>query len=471
MYDSKKELSVEYDLPWIFTGRSGEVRINSQALYKYMKENTPYRISDRGNIFRYDGKIYCPISDREFKATIKDMLPVDYRNRRDWSAVFNEYKTDHPDFAEVELDANEDIIGFVNGVLSLSKMELVPYNEDHMLSRMVPCKYVPEKTLADAPLFDAFLDQLVDGDPLEKQFILEYLGAVISNVCGYRFKKMLILVGEGNTGKSVLRSLAIQLVGEANCATIELKRLQERFGTFQVYQKRLAGSGDMSNLEISDLNIVKELTGGDPIMAEQKGKDGFTFLYRGFLWFNANKLPFFRGDRGSHVYERFMVVRCNNVIAPENRDPKLMEKLLKERDVIASVSVDALRDTVRRGYRFTESASMATEREQYAINNNSLFLFIHDCCCIEAEDKLSIKRSEFNRIYKRFCVVNNIRPERVREIGEQLESQYNIVAFKTGGEFYYPLEIYEDVYHEIDPEQLMFISSGRRRKRPDFNVI
>ena len=136
---------------------SGEIRINSQTLYKHMKENTPYRISDRGNIFRYDGKVYCAVSDREFKATIKDLLPIDYRNRKDWSAVFNEYKTDHPDFAEAELDADEDLIGFDNGVLRLSTMELLPYVEGYRLSRIVPCKYMKDKSLADAPLFSAFI--------------------------------------------------------------------------------------------------------------------------------------------------------------------------------------------------------------------------------------------------------------------------------------------------------------------------
>lgn len=457
--------------PWVYQGSDGGTRINRQALYKYLKENTSFRVSDRGNIYYYDGKLYHLITDREFKATIKDYLPVEFRRSRDWVSVFEEYKSDHPDLIESSLDADEDLIGFTNGVLKLSTMELVPYSEDIMLSRMVPSKYLPKQTLSDAPIFDAFLNQLVCEDPMEKQFILEYLGAIISNVCGYRFKKMLILVGAGNTGKSVLRSLAIQLVGEDNCSTIELKRLQERFGTFQLYQKRLAGSGDMSNLEISDLNVAKELTGGDPIMVEQKGKDGFTFLYRGFLWFNANQLPFFRGDRGMHVYERFMIVRCENVVPEDKRDSQLVEKLMGERDAIASIAVDALKLAVQQGYTFTESECMMLEREQYAINNNSLFLFISDCCCLHAMDKLEIKRSEFNKVYKEYCRVNNLKPEREREIGHQLKEQYNIMAYKSNGIYYYPLEIYEDSYNVISPEHYYVSGDQKRRKRPTVTII
>ena len=296
---------------------------------------------------------------------------------------------------------------------------------------------------------------------------MEYIGAAVSNVCGYRFKKMLILVGEGNTGKSVLRTLVIRLLGEESCATIDIKRLQERFGTYQLYLKRLAGSGEMSNLELADLNVIKELTGGDTVMAEQKGKDGFTFLYRGLLWFNANVLPLFRGDRGEHVYERFMIVRCNNIIPEEKRDPHLVEKLLRERDVIVSASVRYLKDAVDRDYRFTESEDMRKEREYYAISNNSLRLFLQDCCCIDEKQTLNVKvkRSVFHRLYKKFCIANSLKPEPEREIKDLLEAQYHLEAHKTGGHFYYPLDMYKDVYERLDPNDNFEQSRGV--DRPD----
>lgn len=59
----------------------------------------------------------------------------------------------------------------------------------------------------------------------------------------------------------------------------------------------------MSTIDIEEMNVIKNLTGGDKLNAENKGKDGFTFRYDGFLWFNTNELPHFRGDRGVHVYK------------------------------------------------------------------------------------------------------------------------------------------------------------------------
>ena len=109
-------------------------------------------------------------------------------------------------------------------------------------------------------------------------------------------------MGAGNTGKTQLRELTMNLLGRDNCVSIDMKKINERFGAAQLYQKRLAGSGDMSTVEISEMAVIKNLTGGDSLFAEYKGKDGFSFRYDGLLWFNANALPHFRGDRGEHVF-------------------------------------------------------------------------------------------------------------------------------------------------------------------------
>ena len=128
----------------------------------------------------------------------------------------------------------------------------------------------------------------------------------------------------------------------------------------------------MGFVTIDEVNTLKNLTGGDNLFAEFKGKDGFSFVYDGLLWFNTNKLPYFRRDRGKHVYERFMIVRCPNIIPKEKRDPQLLDKLLNEKEAIVSVAIEYLKQAIERGYQFTESEFMTCERDDYEIENNSL---------------------------------------------------------------------------------------------------
>lgn len=159
--------------------------------------------------------------------------------------------------------------------------------------------------------------------------------------------------------------------------------------------------------------------------------------------------PHFRGDRGKHVYSRFAIVNCRNVIPEEKRDSQLIDKLLSEKDIIASVAIDMLKKAVDRGYKFSESNEMKVSRDQYSVENNSLLSFIKDCCeCYTVEHKT--KRSEFNRVYKIWCNANRVLPERDREIGKQLKEHFLIECQKMNGHYYYPLKIHDEVLREYD---------------------
>lgn len=50
-----------------------------------------------------------------------------------------------------------------------------------------------------------------------------------------RLKKSLFLVGDGDTGKSQLKSLVERLLGKGNFIGIDLKEIEARFGTGAIY--------------------------------------------------------------------------------------------------------------------------------------------------------------------------------------------------------------------------------------------
>ena len=158
------------------------------------------------------------------------------------------------------------------------------------------------------------MDTLTNGDEMVKQLLMEFIGVCISNVKGWRMKKALFLVGQGDTGKSQLKSLVERLLGRGNFIGIDLKEIESRFGTGAVYGTRLAGSSDMSFLSVDELKTFKKMTGGDSLFAEFKGQQAFEFTFNGLLWFCMNRLPKFGGDDGKWVYDRIMVVDCPNVI-------------------------------------------------------------------------------------------------------------------------------------------------------------
>lgn len=436
-----------------------EVTIHAQKLYAHLKEHKHILLSERGNFYLYQYGKYRQLGYNEFASIIKEYLPLDRRTRKNWEMVLDEFKTDPPGVKEDDFNDDENIINFKNGILDLTTDELLKHDPKYLSTRQIPCDYNPDLTWADAPVFKEYIDSLVSGDGQDLDCLMQFTGAVISNVKGWRYKKLLILVGEGNTGKTQLRELVMRILGKENCISIDMAKIHERFGPALLYRKRLAGSGDMAYVELSEVNIIKNLTGGDSLFAEFKGKDGFSFRYDGFLWFNCNRLPFFRGDRGEHVYSRFLIVRCGNVIPEDKRDPHLIDKMMEEKEAIVSLAISYFKKTLGQ-YKFTEGESMESERHMYELQNNSLLTFVSECCILRPEPsgpykKLSIRRSEFNSLYSKWCRQNMVKPERERDIGIQLEKHFGITAVKTNGIYEYPLDVMEEVKADLTCDDVL----------------
>ncbi len=121
------------------------------------------------------------------------------------------------------------------------------------------------------------------------------------------------------------------------------------------------------------------MTGGDNILFNPKFKNSFSDTFRGFCWFVTNELPKFGGD---HVYNRFVLIACNNVIPPEQRDPMLSEKMYAERDAILNICMHAARDFLKNGRTFDLPENLAAELEAYKQENSPVRRFLAECCTI-----------------------------------------------------------------------------------------
>ncbi len=135
------------------------------------------------------------------------------------------------------------------------------HSPEFLSTIQIPCNYIADLSLANAPITMKFLNDITGGNVEDMTTILEFIGLTISNVYGWRAKKMYILKGEGNTGKSVLRELIIYLVGLENTFTLDIGQLHSQFGSAGIYGKRLIGSGDMKVARLPEMDKIKELTG------------------------------------------------------------------------------------------------------------------------------------------------------------------------------------------------------------------
>jgi len=398
-----------------YDDKAKKMKVNCPLLARHIRENLHYifvRDSARGGVLRYvyeDG-CYRLYADEMIKGIIKNYITAfdeSILQMRDVNEVFGNITTDLKFKTNEELNADEDIINFQNGILRLSDMKLLPHSPEIMSTIQIPCDWLGEGK--PTPVFDKFMKDLTSGDEAVQNLLLEFMGAALSNVKGHRLKKSLFMVGKGDTGKSQLKSLTEKLLGSGNFIGMDLKEIESRFGTGNLYNKRLAGSSDMSFLTVNELRIFKQCTGGDSIFAEFKGQNGFEFIYKGLFWFCMNRLPKFGGDDGQWVYDRIMQVNCTNVIPKDKQDKFLLDKMYAERDSIVYKAIMALKRVIQNGYTFTEPQCVENARAVYMADINTVIAFFNECMQIRPLGKIkdSCTTGRVYKVYKAWCMDNN----------------------------------------------------------------
>lgn len=367
-----------------------------QSVMKYVYENGCYRLYSDSMLMGMIKKFICDYDENLVRMnTLKEVLGL---------------LTTDLDYVPMDkLNADENVINFTNGLLKVSAhgAELLGHTPKLLSTIQIPCEW--KGCESPTPVFDRYIHTLADGDEEVIELILETIGVAISNIKGYRMKKSVFYVGDGNTGKSQLKSLVERLLGKGNFISIDLREIENRFGTGTLYGTRLAGSSDMSFMRIDELKTFKKLTGGDSLFAEFKGQQAFEFVFDGLLWFCMNRLPKFGGDDGKWIYDRILVIKCPNVIPEDKQDKLLLEKLYAEREGIVYKAVMALTRVIANGYRFSEPTVVTKNRREYARDNNTALSFFTEC--MEYKSYVPIKErftvGQIYDAYKGWCSNNN----------------------------------------------------------------
>ena len=426
--------------------------VKPALLAKWTREHLHYLlVRDNGKqgvlIYVYEDGVYKLYAPDMLKGVIKGYI-ASYNEAlikmNNVNEAFNQLMTDTNYISQSKLNSDENIINFKNGLLSLkdNELKLLPHTPECYSTIQIPCDFCGEDI--ETPVFDEYLNTLTDEDEDIKTLLLQFIGACLSNIKGWRTKKSLFLVGSGDTGKSQLKGLVERLLGEGNFIGIDLSEIEARFGTGAIYGTRLAGSSDMSFMSVSELKTFKKLTGGDSVFAEFKGQQGFQYTYNGFLWFCMNRLPKFGGDDGQWVYNRIMVVNCPNIIKKENQDKKLLDKMYKERESIVYKAVMALKTVIENGYQFSEPESVSLARQQYRSLNNSVISFANECLCPWPNGKINPKctTGKIYKVYQAYCKENNNGyAKTAREFREELADYFGTtfdeMTVKRQGNNYY----------------------------------
>lgn len=427
-------------ISYLFTNSRGNLSVNTSLLAEHIRQNNHYYIvkkqgSDSFFIYWYEDGYYKELSPNELKAKIKALIPLEIRKPSFWEDTYKDLVATDNFIGFEEMNDDERHINFQNGVLDTHTWELIEHDPKYRHIYQVQCNY--NKGAADPTVWKDFINTLAEGDNEIEATLQEWFGLNLSNYNANMCKKAIALYGPiGDTGKSKYLNVMAILIGINNICSKSIQDFSSRFGGGSLYGKKCVLIDDQKAANIENGSIFKAVTGGGVIEAELKGKQPFSFIFKGGVTFTCNAMPYIKDDKGSHMFERFLIIPCNNVIPKGKRDITLLDKLIEEKEGIAIWAIKGLKRLISNNFKLTVSTRSIIANEDYRKMNDTFFRFVSENYTITGDKKDMIPKKDLEEAYSKFCTDNGLTPLDKKNIPERAEA--NGIAFsKYQGYWYY----------------------------------
>ncbi|MGF6991437.1 putative DNA primase/helicase [Lachnospiraceae bacterium PM6-15] len=417
--------------PWIYHDNK-RARVNADTLADSISKSLSYIVvrrpdEDKDDFYIYENGVYNKCNRNKAKAIIKRYLPVGSASDATLNNVYNLLLCREDNICSYrELDAVEKYINVRNGLYNVETKQLEAHTSKIYSTIQLDCEYHPERKTAAA--FERYMNdlcsnQLGEVDNEKKAVIQEFFGLLISNLKGYRLKKSLVLWSSlGNTGKTQFLSLVSELLGLDKVANIPLQYMNEdsRFSLGGIVGKRAIIIGDQTASEIKDASVFKQLTGGDAVKVEPKGKQAYYYTFPGAIAIACNNLPSFTDDKGGHIFERLIIMPCEHVIPTDKRDSFILDKMLKEKSAILNWLLEGLERLRGNEYKLTKARACEEAGKAYREKSDSINRFLSEYYEVTGDWQDVISKKDFDDNYLKWCSRNGLNPINKKNITERM---------------------------------------------------
>lgn len=265
-----------------------------------------------------------------------------------------------------------------------------------------PLQYLMKQTTASpqgsCPRWMEFLRVVTEGDTELMEYLQRVTGYCLTGDVSEQV--FFYLWGTGANGKSVFTKVLVEILGTyAGSAPPGMLKAthQDRHPTEIAALKglRLVTAPEMEKTAALALNKLKLLTGGDRLSARKMNQDFSEFNPTFKLFLVGNALPQVP-DVDEAIRRRLRIIPFTVTIAPDQRDPGLVGKLLDEADGILAWAIQGCLDWQKHGLDVPDRLSNFTE--DHLDDADPFTRFVEECC--EANVNFSVGSSD---LYKAFC--------------------------------------------------------------------
>lgn len=264
------------------------------------------------------------------------------------------------------------------------------------------------------PYMDQFLNSISAGDPLIVERIWQMIGYLITPT---NQKRLFILSGVPNSGKSVLGNLIRALFPPTQIENLDIDQLGKRTATSRLIGKSVNISMDLPNKALSPLAVrnIKLISGSDDITVEY-GNGGYESCHISCRFLFATNHPLTLKGADSGFEGRIVYIPFRKSIAARDQNPELLQNLLTERDWIVAKALAHYRDLRLANFEFA-----GTGFPQFRANikylptaaddtDAHLCEFVEEECIIGLSSENRTYTSELYDAYRKFCAQKSYTP-------------------------------------------------------------
>ena len=372
--------------------------VNDSRVYTYIKKTHHiFVFGEVPYVYRH-GYYNCDVNGTILKTLIRGCLLEYFIKSNTIKRIYELFLQDD-DLVKEASELNDyagNWINFENGMYNAKDGKLYRHDWTIYCTNQIPWSYRPDGDHGPGDEIEKFLKFAVP-DPDDREMLLQYIGLCCTK--DTRQQKMLIMCGDGGTGKSTVIKLIESIVGRRNTSNVPMSKMTERFTVVFMMGKLLNSCADLEIDALDDVSIIKQLIGEDEIKAEHKGKAVFSFENCAKMLFSTNELPLVRNEKTDGFYRRLLVLTMNQ--KPEKRDVNLKDKLKTQLPYLLHISMQALRRMYKAG-SITVSRNSEIATQQLRKDSDSIEAFLADNC-VKGTQSDRIDRKDLYDKYQEYC--------------------------------------------------------------------
>ena len=284
-----------------------------------------------------------------------------------------------------EWDADIWALNTPGGVVDLRTGRIRPHRRDDRMTKVTTA--TPR---GDSPTWRAFLADVTGNDAELIAYLQLMVGYCLTGVTSEH--ALFFLYGTGANGKSVFVNVVTTILGDYAANAPMDTFMEARTDRHPTDLAGLRGARFVSSIETEqgrrwNESKVKAITGGDKISARFMRQDFFEYVPQFKLVIAGNHKPSIR-NVDEAMKRRLHLIPFTVTIPPEQRDGRLTEKLLKERDGILAWAVEGC--TLWQHHGLKPPASVVSATEEYFEAEDAVGQWIEERCLVGPNIKATV---------------------------------------------------------------------------------